>query len=355
MARYAGLVMEALGGVMGQKVEFERMHLRAPAFLTGLMGGRLQTWANHFWNVLKGPGLIRRRKADLVHILDGSFGYLSSATLGAPIVVTVHDLVPLLRQKGQFGPDHGSRLSRWLLGRVVRGLRRADWLLADSGNTALDLERDAGIQPGRVLVAPLAMSPSFRAAKGGDDSTSPNTDSPYLLHVGNNGYYKNREGVVRIFSQLPGGHEARLVMAGPAATRPLEALIDRLGLQSRVDFVIDPGDTELVRLYRGASLFLFPSLYEGFGWPPLEAMACGCPVVCSSAGSLPEVVGDAALTAPADDEEALSGHCIKVLADPELARSLAVRGMERVKQFTIERMREDLLTAYGRALESRTG
>ena len=80
------------------------------------------------------------------------------------------------------------------------------------------------------------------------------------------------------------------------------------GVAYEVDVeVIDPGDDELIGLYRGASLFLFPSLYEGFGWPPLEAMACGCPVVCSTEGSLPEVVGDAALTAPAADEAALAG------------------------------------------------
>ncbi|NNJ79628.1 MAG: glycosyltransferase family 4 protein, partial [Xanthomonadales bacterium] len=334
-----------------EDIEFERMILHATGALTGFLGERVQTWARHFWNLLRGSAVIRRRKTDLVHILDGSYGYLASKTLGIPTVVTVHDLIPLLRQEGEFGPARSNRISRWLLGRVVAGLQRSERLIAVSSNTEKDLRQHAHIDQGRISVAPLALSSKFRfEGSQGDLKEGRYPDTPYLLHVGNNGYYKNREGVVRIFSQLPEAQRARLVMAGPAPTSQLTSLIEKLGLQARVEFVIDSDDDELVGLYRRASLFLFPSLYEGFGWPPLEAMACGCPVVCSTEGSLPGVVGDAALTAQAQNEEALTAHCVKVLTDVGLAQSLAERGRERVKQFTIERMREDLLAAYGRAL-----
>jgi glycosyltransferase involved in cell wall biosynthesis len=356
MARYAGLVMEALGGAVGQGIEFERLVLSAPGVLTGFFGPRARTWAKHFWNMLRGSTVIRRRRADLVHILDGSYAYLASRELGAPTVVTVHDLIPHLRQKGRFGPARANRVSQWFMARVVVGLQRSERLIADSSNTAKDLRDHAHAESGRISVAPLALPPAFRfAGPQVEFDPEPKTGSGYLLHVGNNGYYKNREGVLRIFSHLPGAQQVRLVMAGPAPTAQLTSLIEELRLKGRVDFVIDPNDDALVELYRRASLFLFPSLYEGFGWPPLEAMACGCPVVCSTEGSLPEVVGDAALTAPAEDEEVLANHCAKVLADAGLAQSLADRGREWVKQFTVERMREDLLSAYGCALAGRSG
>ena len=356
MGRYAELVMEALEGEVGQGLELECLSLRAPSLLTAFQGERVQTWVRHFWNLFRGPALIRRREADLVHILDGSYGYLACGDLGAPTVVTVHDLIPLLRQKGRFGSASSNFIARWLSNQVVSGLQQTDGLLAVSFNTAKDLRQHADINPDHISVAPLALSPGFRnAGRLEGSSRSRATDRAYLLHVGNNGYYKNREGVVRIFSLLPDREEVRLVMAGPEPTPQLTSLIEKLGLQKNVDFVIDPGDADLVELYRRASLFLFPSLYEGFGWPPLEAMACGCPVVCSSEGSLPEVVGDAALTAPAQDEEALAAHCASVLADARLAHSLSARGTERVKQFTTERMREDLLAAYEHALTERSG
>jgi glycosyltransferase involved in cell wall biosynthesis len=140
------------------------------------------------------------------------------------------------------------------------------------------------------------------------------------------------------------------VLAGAPPEKSLVELIASLSLRDAVDFVADPDDDALLRLYRNAALLLFPSLYEGFGWPPLEAMACGCPVVCSMAGSLPEVVGDAALTAAAADEAGLARHCIALLENPELARAMAEKGRAWAGKFTLERMRDDLLTAYDRAL-----
>ena len=116
--------------------------------------------------------------------------------------------------------------------------------------------------------------------------------------------------------------------------------------------VVDPTDHVLRHAYAECSLLLFPSLYEGFGWPPLEAMANGCPVVCSDAASLPEVVGDAALQARADDVARLAEQCFRVLTDSDLSTALSEKGMQRAKQFSIERMGRDLITAYEDALVS---
>jgi glycosyltransferase involved in cell wall biosynthesis len=169
--------------------------------------------------------------------------------------------------------------------------------------------------------------------------------------VGNNGHYKNREGVLRIFSQIRKVRESRLVMAGAPLSPQMMRLVDELGLGECVDCVADVDDAALCELYRKASVLLFPSIYEGFGWPPLEAMACGCPVVCSSEASLPEVVGDAALMAPADDEGQLATLCLSVLTDTVLAESLIEKGRKHARQFTTERMGNQLVEMYEHVLD----
>ena len=142
-------------------------------------------------------------------------------------------------------------------------------------------------------------------------------------------------------------------MVGPAPNGRLQHLIQDMALRGAVEFRSDMAERELSALYQNAAFLLFPSLYEGFGWPPLEAMANGCPVVCSNAASLPEVVGDAALTALPHDEEALAQHCISLLKDEDLVRNLGRKGLERARLFSVERLRNGLIAAYEKVLASR--
>jgi glycosyltransferase involved in cell wall biosynthesis len=128
----------------------------------------------------------------------------------------------------------------------------------------------------------------------------------------------------------------------------LQQIANDLGISRRVTFIVNPNDEELADLYRYASLFLFPSLYEGFGWPPLEAMAFGCPVVCSSAASLPEVVGEAALTCPPEDEKQMAENCVRVLHDASVANHLIELGYEQIEKFSVERMGRQLMGVYER-------
>ena len=116
-----------------------------------------------------------------------------------------------------------------------------------------------------------------------------------------------------------------------------------------VDIVVNPDDDEVARLYARASLLLFPSLYEGFGLPPLEAMAAGCPVVCSNAGSLPEIVGEAALVAPPDDGAVLSEQSLRVLREPALRRKLVEAGDRHIQRFNLDAVGGGVLAAYAMA------
>ena len=127
-------------------------------------------------------------------------------------------------------------------------------------------------------------------------------------------------------------------------------LAGELGIAAVVDWRHDVSDGELRALYRAAAVFLFPSRYEGFGWPPLEAMAAGTPVVCANMASLPEVVGDAALLAAPDDYAGLARHCVDILSQPALAAELIRRGFENAKRFSLERFATQLAAFYAAAL-----
>jgi len=174
---------------------------------------------------------------------------------------------------------------------------------------------------------------------------------PYLLTVGTLQPRKNVEGVVQAFEALArDGAPHQLVVAGARGWRDeaLAAKLRRSPAAARVRATGHVDDATLVALYRGAAAFVFPSRGEGFGLPPLEAMACGAPVVCSDRTSLPEVVGDAALLVDPDDAAAVAAALREAL-EPARADELRARGFARAAQFTWERCAEATVAAYRRA------
>jgi glycosyltransferase involved in cell wall biosynthesis len=144
-------------------------------------------------------------------------------------------------------------------------------------------------------------------------------------------------------------------MAGGPPDNSLQLMIQELKLSEKMSFVPHPDDQTLSKLYLSASLLLFPSYYEGFGWPPLEAMAFGCPVVCSNVGSLPEIVGDGALMTSPDDVAGLVHHCDSVLNDAKRATNLIKAGLENVKRFSPESMAAKFLDLYDSAIDAQDG
>ena len=168
---------------------------------------------------------------------------------------------------------------------------------------------------------------------------------PYILYVGNYKPHKNVESLVNAYASLSDETRgsADLVMCGreDRFRRRVTELISRKGLIDRVTFIDFLTDVDLARLYACAEAFVFPSRYEGFGLPPLEAMACGTPVVCSNTTSLPEAVGDAALLVdPEPDTLAKGIMCI--LRDSETRASLVERGLHRVRRFQPDRIADEL-------------
>ncbi len=174
-------------------------------------------------------------------------------------------------------------------------------------------------------------------------------ERPYLLMVGTLEPRKNHAAALRVLARLAReGFPHRLLIAGGRGWlfRPIRKLVDELGLGDRVRFTGYVTDEELPALYTGADCLVMPSLYEGFGFPVLEAMACGTPVVCSNVSSLPEVAGSAALLVDPRDEEALLAGVRRVLTEPTLARELSQRGRRQAARFSWSRCAEETVAVY---------
>lgn len=295
---------------------------------------------------------LRSIEPDVWHLLDASRAYLASGLGKRPVIATVHDIIPWLQHEGLFaGVDGlGWAARHWWRGNA-RALRRMNSTICDSISTARDVQEHFGVDDSRCRIVPLPLTTTM--ARHSAAASDVARESLRLLHVGNDGFYKNRGGVVRIFAQLlESVPEARLCMAGPGPTPALQTLAQELGVADRVDWLVDPSDERVAEAYRRASVLLFPSLYEGFGWPVLEAMAFGLPVVASNAGSLPEVVGDAAPCHAPDDVAGMALAAQQLLTDQDAWEAAAGRGRTRAAQFGevafAARMRDAYLTAAGR-------
>lgn len=263
-------------------------------------------------------------RADVYHLLDHSYAHLlAHLPSDARIVATVHDLAPL---------DAPHRLSRAQVNRfraTVAGLKRADRLVAISRYTAGRLAAELGIREDRITVLPLAVDHAVFAPGAGEAR-----DGPYVLSVGSDEPRKNLEALIPCLARAAAGISGlSLVRVGewlpPALRRGLAAV-----LGGRVHELGCVDDHRLAGLYAGALALVMPSRLEGFGLPVLEAMACGCPVVCSDATSLPEVGGDAVLYFPACDGAIAGDHLAALAADPRRRADLIARGKARAAGFT---------------------
>src|SRR5215211_5422151 len=277
--------------------------------------------------------------------------------LSVPYVVTVHDLIRYFDLKGRGPLIHRPNLrDRLYLGLDYAGIRRAAALIAVSHTTKRDLVRHLGIPPERIAVVYEGVDharfhPVDRRL----------VDAPYVLFVGSEHPRKNLATLLRAFRLLKDEarfRDLRLVKVGAAGGREAPfrrrtlAAVAALGLEDDVVFTGRVPDADLPAYYGGAACLVLPSLYEGFGFPPLEAMACGCPAVVADAGALPEVAGDAALVVTPRDPLALAHAMATLLTDDDARRTLVRRGLERARRFSWERAAERTLAVY-RAVEGR--
>ncbi len=314
---------------------------------------KLDSYAGRF---LLYPWIARRLRADLFHVVDHGQAFLVPSLDPIRTVVTCHDVILLVLASGRLGRTPVPAVATRILRYSLRCMTKAAAVISPSEQTRRDLAKLAGFDPARVTVIPSGLDPGLRPmteARGLTRARWGLGDGPLVLHVGYTGFYKNVEGVLRVVARLRrGGVAVTLVRAGERLRPRQRALAACLGIESAVRDLGPLSSGDLAALYTSADLLLFPSLYEGFGWPPLEAMACGLPVVSSRAGALPEVIGDAALTAEPEDIEGLSDQAAAVLSDGALAGALRARGLARAKLFTWEQSAARVSRVYERVLEA---
>lgn len=295
-----------------------------------------------------------RRTCGLLHLTHHHTARYGPA-LGRPYVVTAHDLIrwfDLGREQPLIARPRG--LARLALRRDYAGIVRAEHVIVPSEATRSDVLHHLGVPSERVTVVPEAVDHArFRPV--------PPRPVPwrYLLVVGSEHPRKNLEAVLRAFALLKarGGHEGlRLVKVGEpgdgeaAFGEHTHRLVRALGLEREVVLTGRVADEELPGWYAGAACLLMPSWAEGFGLPPLEAMACGTPSVVSTEGALPEVVGDAGLLVAPDDVAGLAQAVDRLLVDDALHTVLRSRGLARAARFTWERVARETLAVYDAVL-----
>ena len=294
------------------------------------------------------PELARELRASLVHCT-----YVAPPSCPVPTVVTVHD-VSFLRF-----PEAFTLRDRALLGTAVPySARRARAVITPSEHARRDVVELLGIPEQRVHVTPEASGPEFRPVAAAERAAALHrcdVDGPFVLALGNLQPRKNLRRLLDAWRRLREadlleGH--RLVLAGGAHGKrePVARIVAEAGLG---DSVLFPGyvpQADLPALYSGATAFVYPSIYEGFGLPVLEAMACGAPVACSNAASLPEVAGDAALLFDPLDADLIAASLGALLADKGLRAALVARGCSRAAGFSWAACARRTLAAYESAL-----
>jgi glycosyltransferase involved in cell wall biosynthesis len=358
MLRYAALLHEGLSaaGVDAELAVPEPVLNRGRASATG--PGK---WSGYLDKYLLGTGRIKRlrRKVDVVHVCDHSNAVYVPRSPGIPHVVTCHDLLAVRGALGEATDCPATATGRILQRRILGGLRRAQAIACVSRATMRDAQRLLHGYAGRLGVVPIALNQPLRRLEPAEWSQrlaavpALRGEVPYVLHVGSNLRRKNRETLLDAFGLLRHRWPGLLVMAGEALTAELVARAIRLGVRDRIVEVPKPDSSLLEALYNGAVALVFPSRYEGFGWPVIEAQACGCPVICSDLEPLPEVAGTGALYRDADDAAGFADAIEALYRNPSERERLAQLGSNNVAAYGRDEMVGRFTALYRDLVECR--
>jgi glycosyltransferase involved in cell wall biosynthesis len=311
-------------------------------------------WFAYFDKFVFFPREIRKRlnrRSVVVHICDHSNAMYQNAAGNLPVVVTCHDLIAVRSALGEelHCPVSftGRLLQRWIL----RSLRKADSVVCVSNATRDDAER---------LVSRHGPSPQLETINNGlnypyrklarEDALAPldavpGLALPFVLHVGSNLPRKNRDAVLRIFARTKNKWNARLVFAGDCLDSEQRSLGQRLEIADRVIEIKDASDQILEALYSCATALLYPSLSEGFGWPIIEAQACGCPVVCTNIAPMPETAGVAGLFHDASDEAGFAADIVR-LNEPTEREVWSAKSLQNAERFSTAQMISRYIEVY---------
>ncbi len=289
---------------------------------------------------------LRKHPVDVLHVQ-----FTAPPFCPCPFVVSIHDL------SFEHLPQTFKRRSRTQLRLTVRhSARRAARILSLSQHTRSDIMETYGIEPDKIEAIPLAAPDHFGAVTDYRELQrvrhNYGIDGDYILSVGSIQPRKNLARLIKAYAQLRGDCSAdklpKLVLVGKCAWLYDETLrtLDQMGVKDSVILTGYVPESDLPVLYSSALCFVYPSYFEGFGLPPLEAMKCGAPVIVGNRTSLPEVVGDAGLTVDPFDVDAIAGAIRKLMSDSTLRATLSQKGQERASAFTWRETARQTLQIY---------
>ncbi|MBC8102732.1 MAG: glycosyltransferase family 4 protein [Cytophagales bacterium] len=319
------------------------------------------------------PRLIRAASgADLYHVLDHSHTNLALIPPAAKTVLTCHDIIPLLAAKGMIPIPSNGRFTRYTFPLRVRCMKRCHRVIAISESTKKNLVEVAGLSPDQIRVVYYGVNRAFAPAPGKDSGSHAEerrevlarhqipASARVLFHVGTATRYKNTPAILHALKALKEdpkiGGSVYFLRVGAEFFDDEKALIETLGVGDRIRHagkIFD--DSRLASYYRAGDVFVFPSIWEGFGWPPLEAMACGTPVVTSNIASLPEVVGDAGITVAPQDHAALIDALRLLLTNEEARQTRREKALLRARRFTWEECARGTLAVYEQVVAENAG
>lgn len=317
-------------------------------------------WSKLRFEQLEFPEAARRMRADIAFVPYWAPPLRSDV----PVVVTIHDVIPLALPAYRGGP-----LQRAYVGLVRAASANAAAILTDSNFSKGDILKYLAVDAARVTVVPLAVEPRFTPNVPEEDLARVRAryDLPerYVLYLGGFDPRKNIETLMQVYVWCGEsiGEEYPLVICGEPSTPvvtdggerlSLARMAEQLEVSDVVRFIGRVAEEDKPALYAGARCFLFPSTYEGFGLPPLEAMACGVPVVGSSAASIGEVVGNAGMLVEPKDARRMAGALIATCIEDDLHERLRQRALLRAAQFTWERTAIETLAVFRRVCDERS-
>jgi glycosyltransferase involved in cell wall biosynthesis len=315
-------------------------------------GAHVGKLGSAFENYIEWPMQLRRFHAGVFHIVDQGIAWYRSFLGQASTVVTVHDLISIMMMRQRLNLGSIPRLRRLKMNICIQQMCKADALVCVSANTADCVRRELDVQPKRIHVVNNIVSSEFRPADPEERRRLKRElfgEAEFvMLHVGKPSHYKNRIGVMQVFKRLRARHPGcKLAITGVPPTEEEAAILGNTSVISGVSTHLPAGREQVRDLYCAADMLIFPSLYEGFGWPPIEAMACDCPVLSSSCGSLQEVVGDGGLMV--DDphnHDAFTDAASEILRDSALRRELIGRGRKNTLRFAKDIVLPQLADVY---------
>jgi glycosyltransferase involved in cell wall biosynthesis len=326
------------------------VYTNAQLSVDGLTAVRPARWpttrplARIAWEQLAQPFALRRDRPDLLHT-----SFVGPLLSRQPSVVTIYDLSFALFPELFRGPNQV-----YLRTATRRSAQHARRVIAISDHTRRDVHRLYGVPLERIDVACPGVDPRFKPLLPGEVEAfrrRHNLPDRFFLYLGTLEPRKNLGRLIEACSALEMSNWRLMLVGGKGwMYEDLFAQAKALGLDDRVTFAGFASSEDLPLWYNAATAFVYPSVYEGFGLPPLEAMACGAPVIASNAAALPEVVGDAGLTVEPDDVAGLAQAMRRVWDDETLRRELSQRGIERAGRFTWEATARATVESYRRAL-----